>query len=52
MTRRPGCNPLTFVFLLKRCHFDFKKKIDLDDLVTRSKSGTPAESKNYGHHSL
>jgi hypothetical protein len=32
-----GCNPLTF-FLLKRCHFDLKKKIiDLGDTVIRSK---------------
>jgi hypothetical protein len=26
LDQNPGCNPLTFVFLLKRHHFDFKKK--------------------------
>jgi hypothetical protein len=26
--QKPGCNPLTFVFLLKRRRFDLKKKID------------------------
>jgi hypothetical protein len=48
---RPSCNPLTFVFLLKQYCFDLKK-INLDDPVTRSKPETPAESKNYDHHSL
>jgi hypothetical protein len=24
--KKPGCNPLTFVFLLKRYYFDFFKK--------------------------
>jgi hypothetical protein len=38
--KKPGCNPLTFVFffLLKRHRFNFfKKKIDLNDSVTQSK---------------
>ena len=50
--QKPGYNPLTF-FLLKRHHFDLKKKrIDPGDPVTRSKPGTRAldrvGSKNYG----
>jgi hypothetical protein len=44
-------NQLTFVFLLKRYRFDFKKKIDPNDLVIQSKLGTRtldrAGSKNY-----
>jgi hypothetical protein len=39
--KKPGYNPLTFVFfLLKRRRFDFLKKLDPDDPVTRSKPGT------------
>ena len=35
------------VFLLKRRRFDFLKiKIDLNDLVTRSKSGDPIKTQN------
>jgi hypothetical protein len=53
---RPGqkldCDPLTFVFLLKRRHFDFFKKLTR---ATRSKSGTQAldraGSKNYAKNS-
>jgi hypothetical protein len=48
--QKPGCNPLTFIFLLKRRRFDFlKKKLTR---ATRSKHETRAlnrtESKNYG----
>jgi hypothetical protein len=38
----PVVNPLTFVFLLKRRRFDYKKRIDPTDPVTRSKPGTRA----------
>jgi len=38
----PVANPLTFVFLLKRRRFDYKKRTDPTDPVTRSKPGTRA----------
>jgi hypothetical protein len=54
--QKPGCNPLTFVFLLKRYRFDLKKRIDTGDPVTRSKPETrtlnlePSRiKKNYAH---
>ena len=56
--QKPGYNTLTFVFffLLKRRRFDFFKKIDPDDPVTRSKPGTRVlnrtGSKNYGLYNM
>jgi len=49
---RFSCNPLTFIFfLLKWRRFDYKKRIDPGDPMTRSKPGTRAlkraGSKNY-----
>jgi hypothetical protein len=37
LDQKLGCNPLTFVFLLKRRRFDFLKKINPRDPVTQSK---------------
>jgi hypothetical protein len=34
-----GCNPLTFVFLIKQRRFDFLKKINPDDPVKTRNSG-------------
>ena len=38
---KPGCNPLNFFFLLKRCRFEFFFKIEIDPV-------DPVKTRNPG----